>query len=130
MGLFDFFKKKQTEEVQDANLLSTKVKVTTYSTNDDGELNFSVAGTKFRTLDEIERIKELQYAEELKLIPEPTNPYDPNAIAIYTKDDSLVGYVPKAIVSENDLDKPDFKVVVTKVTDDEPPFVNVRYMKR
>ena len=120
----DEIKRRENPDNEDV-----QVKVTSYSTGDDGHLSFSVAGTKFRTSEEIERIMELEYAEELKLEPEPTNPYDSDAIAIYTSDDSLIGYVPKEMTKlmRDDSDNlKQYRCVFTKRTEHTPPFVNVR----
>lgn len=46
------------------------------------------------------RIESLKANEELILIQETTNPYDANAIAIKTKDDIKIGYVPKELTTK------------------------------
>lgn len=105
------------------------IKSASYFTGDDGHLAFFVAGTKFRNLKEIQRIHELVYAEELQLIPEPQNPYDPYAIAIYTMDNSLVGHIPKEmthLMRENSGVLKKYRCVFTKRTEHNPPFINVR----
>ena len=56
-----------------------------------------------------ERLASLNSNEELKLIEEPENPFDSNAIAVYHKD-KRIGYLPKntavsvkELMEENDL---------------------------
>ena len=61
---------------------------------------FFVAGVKFHNLDHC--IKKIKVDDELLLVPEPDNKYDPNAIRIHyntgvesVEPDIMVGYVPK-----------------------------------
>ena len=42
----------------------------------------------------------LQPQDELQLVPEPDNPYDPNAIAVYTADNEQVGYLEARLAGE------------------------------
>lgn len=42
-----------------------------------------------------ERIRKLKADEELQLVREPKNPYDRNAVAVYSSDGQKLGYVPK-----------------------------------
>lgn len=130
MGLFDFFKKKEVTKVSPNPSPEVKVKITTYNKSDD-HLSFSLAGTNFCSDDELERIAELEYAEELVLEPEPTNPYDPNAIIVKTSDNIKIGYIPKDITFE--LRDPDdnlrkTRCVFTKRSEHEKPFLYV-YIK-
>lgn len=55
--------------------------------------NFCIAG--FSYYDGALVFDRLKIGQKLKLVPEPTNPVDKNAITIYLKDYKL-GYVPKA----------------------------------
>lgn len=68
---------------------------------------FFIAGVKFRPATEIcAAAKELKVGDILKLYPEPTNKFDPNAIKIILKGDLgkreplFLGYVPKKYSSE------------------------------
>ena len=61
---------------------------------------FFVAGVQFHQLDHC--IKEIKVDDELHLVSEPDNKYDPNAIRIHYRShsdtvqpDTMVGYVPK-----------------------------------
>ena len=119
--------KKSMSEYNKGN--DRKTKITSYFTGSDGHLSFSVAGTKFRTKNEIERLKNLKYVEELRLIPEPDNQYDSNAIAVYTLDNSLIGYVPKEMTNlmrDNTGVLKRYRCIFTKKTEHNPPFVYVR----
>lgn len=112
-----------------ADPLTCNVSITSYSTGLDGHLDFSVSGTIYRNQNEIRRMGELAYAEELKMITEPENPYDPYAIAIYTMDDSLIGYVPKGmthLMREPSGMLKKYRCVFTKRTEHNPPFIYVR----
>lgn len=53
---------------------------------------FNIAGTTFAHFDEISHT--IKIGDEVKAIPEPTNPYDNKAIALYYKG-LKIGYVPK-----------------------------------
>jgi hypothetical protein len=55
-------------------------------------LDCHIAG--FRYHDGLEVIDELKLGTVVTLASEPDNPHDPNAVAIYLKDNKL-GYVPK-----------------------------------
>lgn len=68
---------------------------------------FFIAGVKFRPATEIQAAaKELKVGDALKLYPEPTNKFDPNAVKIYSipappSDEAyFLGYVPKKFSSE------------------------------
>lgn len=65
------------------------------------ELNFRVAGVTFEGRQEV--ISKLDGGEACLLKPEPQNPFDPNAIAVYvarTPDVEHVGYVPREVAAE------------------------------
>lgn len=76
----------------------------------ENEMNrkFFIAGVQFRPSDEIRKVKELiKNKDYLKLVPEPSNKFDPNAIKIeydLKTDKGIVsihlGYVPKKFSSE------------------------------
>jgi len=62
-----------------------------------------VAGVTFLNPDGKSRqkiIKKCRLGEELRLIPEPTNPHDPNAVAIYRQNNSQIGYLSADLASE------------------------------
>jgi len=56
------------------------------------QAHFELAGVEYR-LQDFQRAN-VCINDVLALQPEPTNQYDPNAIAVY-KDKTLVGYVPR-----------------------------------
>lgn len=127
MGLFDFFRKKDASNKQVLQQVESKVRVTSYSKNED-KITFSLAGTNFCSNDEIERILELEYAEDLKLTAEPENPYDKNAIRVETIDGCKIGYVPKDIISELRTGSGELKSmrsIFTKRSDHPKPFVTI-----
>jgi len=53
----------------------------------------SIRGNKHRPIPAQIRFTELKTNEELLLVPEPTNKFDPNAIQVRTTDDIIIGYV-------------------------------------
>ena len=75
------------------------------------KVTFNIAGVQFRPQDEIrEAANELKVGDQLKLVPEPTNKFDPNAVKIIVEqqfldravncDRAFLGYVPKKFSSE------------------------------
>lgn len=56
------------------------------------ELSFYVAGVQHHNIKHV--IDELETGDELDLVPEPTNQYDPNAVAVQYEG-VMIGYVPK-----------------------------------
>ena len=56
----------------------------------------ALAGKRPRDDDEIEREKSVK----LRLVREPGNQYDPNAVAVWSDKHGHVGYVPKGIASD------------------------------
>ena len=63
--------------------------------------DFYVAGARFHELPKV--IHDLSIGNTLKLVPEPTNPYDPNAIKIIYETfekSAFLGYVPAKFSSE------------------------------
>jgi hypothetical protein len=55
---------------------------------------FDIAGAQFRTNDQKDALLEAQVGDEAKLIPDPTNKFDPNAIEVHLGS-HFVGFVPK-----------------------------------
>ena len=55
-------------------------------------VDFHIAG--FAYYDGLDVVKELSLGQDVDLIHEPDNPYDPEAVVIFYKDKKL-GYVPK-----------------------------------
>lgn len=93
--------------------------------NENQEANvlheFYVAGVKFHELHAI--IKEVEEGERLTLEPEPTNPYDPNAVRIL-RGEVMVGFVPKKfsaeVAAEIEIGSP--YCVVTEITPEASPW--------
>ena len=56
-------------------------------------LKFYVAGVKFRTGWK-EQLESMSEESKIKLVPEPTNRFDKNAVKILTEADGFLGYVP------------------------------------
>ena len=71
--------------------------------------HFNIAG--FTYYDGVMAFNDLKIGTELKLVPEPTNQYDPRAIAIYYKEHKL-GFIPK---SENRIFYKLLKVGLDKI---------------
>ena len=69
------------------------------SKSEEGFESFHVAGTSYR----LDALQHPSFApgKFLSLVPEPENPYDPHAVAVYNQDCSLhIGYVPKEETEE------------------------------
>lgn len=64
-------------------------------TNMYDELEFSIAGINYR-----ENVEKYLGTCEVKLEPDPTNEYDPNAIKIVAADGGHLGFVPKDMVDK------------------------------
>ncbi|MDU1893021.1 MAG: HIRAN domain-containing protein [Dysgonomonas sp.] len=126
MGLFDFDSNGNESETE-STAPTRKIKSTTYNKSGD-HISFTLAGTNFCSDEELNRISTLEYAEELILEAEPTNPYDPNAIKVKTKDDFKIGYVPREITFElkntNGAIKQN-RCVYTRKSDNEKPFISI-----
>jgi len=54
---------------------------------------FYIAGFSYYDGDEV--IEKLKIKDELKIVAESENPYDRRALAVNTKDDKKLGYVPR-----------------------------------
>jgi hypothetical protein len=61
--------------------------------------NFPVVGSKYCQVG-LDFIRALPVVEPLELVPEPENPHDSNAIAVYARKEQI-GYVPNKGVSCN-----------------------------
>ena len=87
---------------------------------------FFLHGIRWMAPEAIERINDLQKDEQLTLIPEPENVYDPRAVAVWTKTSpTQIGYVPRYLAAEvGNLAQgcgPDFiEVYVARVNRDAP----------
>lgn len=89
------------------------------------ELSFYIAGFKHHDGPSI--IKHLNEGDKLFLIPEPDNPYDPNAVKIYTYidcQDFMLGYVPKAIAKEIPLHNS--RAYISKLNPNSEPWLAVK----
>lgn len=97
---------------------------------EDVKYEFYVAGVQFHELKNcISRISE---GMALELDPEPTNQYDPNAVAIkvaFDEDDIfMIGYVPKKISAEvsADLEIGDLDCIVTELNPSAKPWEQIK----
>jgi len=92
---------------------------------------FYIAGVKFHKLHTI--INELKVGNILRLIPEPENPYDPNAVRIEDWHDTMLGYVPKKFSSEIsvrfDIDL-NFECVITELNPGAKPWEQCKVVIR
>ena len=62
------------------------------------KLKFYIAGVQHRP-GAAKAIKDLKPGDDLNLVPEPENKYDPNAVKIETLEGEFLGYVPKKFSS-------------------------------
>ena len=60
-------------------------------------MKFFIAGLKYHDFDKVS--SKISEGDTLRLIPEPDNLYDPNAVRIETKDATMLGYVPRKFSS-------------------------------
>jgi len=88
--------------------------------------SFFVAGVRFHQANEV--IHELKQGEKLKLVPEPENKFDPNAVKIM-KDETMLGYVPKKYSSETsamlEIGKPIF-CILTEINPKAEPWERLK----
>lgn len=67
----------------------------------ENSMQFTIAGVKFHEYKQC--LNDITEGDTLKLVPEPANKFDPNAVAIYFDNgakQSMLGYVPKRFSSE------------------------------
>ena len=91
--------------------------------------DFTIAGTYYRTQEEIFCAENLQIGEELVLEKEPTNEFDKNAIKVLTEDGYHIGYIPKELCRMfNDiLVGCEYRVLVNKIVNaSSAPYVHVK----
>lgn len=86
---------------------------------------FFLHGVRWMSPAAIARISELQDHEQLFVEPESTNPFDRNAVAVFTADRMRIGYVPRYLAHDvgNLLDNchPSFiKLFVARLNNDAP----------
>lgn len=65
-------------------------------------MNFNLAGAQFRPAEAQAAMLDLAPGQTVLLVPEPTNPFDPDAIKVVTMDDAdqpahHIGYVPRKL---------------------------------
>jgi hypothetical protein len=100
--------------------------------NDRHYANFHIAG--FTYYNGVDVFESLKIGTPLSLKAEPENLHDPNAVAIYYKDEQI-GYVPRVAnellrkflnLNHSDL----FEVKITQVTPDAHPEKQIRVVVR
>jgi hypothetical protein len=86
---------------------------------------FYIAG--FKHNEGMSIINDLSRGDEILLVPEPENPYDPNAIKIFVvlMDEFMLGYVPKNIAKDIDVKKVT-KAFISHVDPSAEPWLMVR----
>lgn len=107
-------RKRQTKKNQEEILNSESSVVQTSTPPTQDVLMFEVAGLSYRPKEAQERAEILMSNESVYLEKEPTNPYDSNAIKVYSSDHIHLGYVPKYLCSEI-LEKMDDDTVIAYV---------------
>lgn len=70
--------------------------------NDIGryETYFFLRGLRYRQKDELERAEQLKPQENLLIVPEPENEYDPLAVKIKAEDNIFIGYCPRYLAPD------------------------------
>lgn len=96
----DNFKKQEVKNFEEDVNAILKLKEWNLDIMETNEISFEIKGIRHIGSEGLERIESLVANEELTLIQEFTNPYDANAIAIKTKDNIRIGYVPKELTSK------------------------------
>lgn len=107
-------RKRQTKKNQEEILNSEPSVFQTPTPPTQDILMFEVAGLSYRPKEAQERAEILMSNESIYLEKEPTNPYDSNAIKVYSSDHVHLGYVPKYLCSEI-LEKMDDDTVIAYV---------------
>lgn len=107
-------RKRQTKKNQEEILNSEPSVVQTPTPPTQDILMFEVAGLSYRPKEAQERADILMSNESVYLEKEPTNPYDSNAIKVYSSDHVHLGYVPKYLCSEI-LEKMDDDTIIAYV---------------
>ena len=84
---------------------------------------FYVAGVKFRK-DWKKNLEEFKIDDELTLVPEPTNKFDPFAIKVYSTSNVHLGYVPAKTGEAKEISNAlnEGRLFTTKVSDLNPDF--------
>src|SRR5690606_40565106 len=66
----------------------------------DAQINTAIVGNRFRPIECQARFKALKPDEELYIVRQPDNEFDPNAIQVWTGDrQHFLGFIPKDIAS-------------------------------
>lgn len=86
-GLFKIFGKK-TDEYMEENHLPKKSNNNKKVKNMNGNIKTAVVGRKYYDV-------EVKEGEILKMVPEPDNPHDSHAVAVYNIFNQKVGYIKK-----------------------------------
>ena len=107
-------RKRQTKKNQEEILSSESSVVQTPTLPTQDILMFELAGLSYRSKEAKERAEILMSNESVYLEKEPTNPYDSNAIKVYSFDHVHLGYVPKYLCSEI-LEKMDDETIIAYV---------------
>lgn len=106
---------KKRKEEEELNSVAAEEDVSSEPTPPTQDiLLFEVAGLSYRSKEAQERAEILMSNESVYLEKEPTNPYDSNAIKVYSSDHVHLGYVPKYLCSEI-LEKMDDDTVIAYV---------------
>ena len=94
--------------------------------NEDKGISFYVAGVRFHKLDKV--ISFIKPGHKVRMLPEPTNKYDPNAIRLEYSH-TMIGYVPKRLSSKImamiEVGK-DLSMEVSEVNKDAPPWERLK----
>lgn len=106
---------KKRKEEEELNSVAAEEDVSSEPTPPTQDiLMFEVAGLSYRPKEAQERAEILMSNESVYLEKEPTNPYDSNAIKVYSSDHVHLGYVPKYLCSEL-LEKMDDETIIAYV---------------
>ena len=106
---------KKRKEEEELNSVAAEEDVSSEPTPPTQDiLMFEVAGLSYRSKEAQERAEILMSNESVYLEKEPTNPYDSNAIKVYSSDHVHLGYVPKYLCSEL-LEKMDDDTIIAYV---------------
>jgi len=65
--------------------------------SETGQITTFVAGTRYEGRPAV--VSSLQAGQTLQLVPEPTNPYDRNAVRVECLDGRRVGYIPRHLAA-------------------------------
>ena len=124
---------REEEEDEDEVLENEETELPVEVEVGENDICFVVRGTYYRDKDAQVAAWKLKTGDEILLIKEPTNQYDPYAVKVCTKSGFHIGYVPSELseeVTENMHEDKDVATVRFVYSGDSIPSVHAVYHKK